>query len=92
MKLRSIATEDYPELLAMIKEMAEFMKMPEKVANSVDIKQQESEYLNGFVIEDEQAKLIGYTTFFMPITPGSANRCTWMICVSGLHFVSVAMD
>jgi len=51
--------------LGLIKEMAAFQKMPEKVTNSIPLMQLEKDYIHGFVAINANGDLIGYTTYFM---------------------------
>lgn len=48
----------------MFNEFATFQKMPDKMINSVEQMTEESEYINGFVAENEKGRLIGYATYF----------------------------
>ena len=64
MKIRPIAKADYKELISMFNEFATFQKMPEKMVNSVEQMTDESDYLNGFVVENDSGELIGYATYF----------------------------
>lgn len=63
-KIRPIEEKDYADLMAMFKEFATFQKMPDKMINTVGQMEKESDYLNGFVIESENRKLVGYATYF----------------------------
>lgn len=59
------ATEvDFPDLLCMIKELAEFEREPEKVTNSVTLMNEEKEYFNCFIAEKEDGELIGMAIYF----------------------------
>ncbi len=62
--VRPIDTNDYPELLSMIKEFASFEKLPHKMTNSIDQMKAESEWINGFVATNNEAKIVGYTSYF----------------------------
>ena len=64
LKVRPIEKTDFKELISMFNEFATFQKMPDKMINSVKQMTEESEYLNGFVIENDSGELIGYATYF----------------------------
>ncbi|MBN1118059.1 MAG: GNAT family N-acetyltransferase [Bacteroidales bacterium] len=64
MKIRPIKETDYEELISMFKEFAAFQKMPDKMINSVEKMTAESNYLTGFVVENDSGELIGYATYF----------------------------
>lgn len=63
-KIREIQKNDFEDLISMFKEFATFQKMPDKMVNTAELMNQESHYLNGFVIEDELTGLVGYVTYF----------------------------
>lgn len=48
----------------MFNEFATFQKMPDKMINNVEKMTEESDYLNGYVIENDSGGLIGYATYF----------------------------
>jgi GNAT superfamily N-acetyltransferase len=62
--IRPIQVTDFPALMDMVKEFSDFQKMPDKMLNSIEQMNAESEYLNGFVVERESGELVGYTTYF----------------------------
>ncbi len=64
MKIRPIERVDYKNMISMFKEFATFQKMSDKMINSVEQMNEESELVNGFVIENESGKLVGYATYF----------------------------
>lgn len=64
LKIRPIKETDYEELISMFKEFAAFQKMPDKMINSVEKMTAESNYLTGFVVENDSGELIGYATYF----------------------------
>lgn len=60
-----LATEnDFEEIHELIKEMALFENMADKVINTVERMKAESEYLNCFVAESFEKRILGYATFF----------------------------
>lgn len=62
--IREIETLDYPDLIEIFQEFAEFEKLPDKMINSVEQMEKESEFINGFVVLNENKKFIGYVTCF----------------------------
>ena len=64
MKIRKIEETDYPTIIGLIKKLAEFQKMPEKVTNSLEQMKHEKELINGFVAENINNEIIGYVTCF----------------------------
>jgi ribosomal protein S18 acetylase RimI-like enzyme len=63
-RIRPIEKTDYEELILMFNEFATFQKMPDKMINSVELIAEESDYLNGFVVENDLGGLVGYATYF----------------------------
>lgn len=63
-KIRPIQSTDYEGMILLFKELATFQKMPEKMRNSTELMKEESEWVNGFVIEKAPGELIGYATYF----------------------------
>lgn len=64
MKIRQIEKTDYEALISMFKEFSAFQKAPDKMINTVEQMELESEFIKGFVIENELGELIGYATCF----------------------------
>jgi ribosomal protein S18 acetylase RimI-like enzyme len=62
--IREIEKKDYPELIEIIHEFAEFEKLPDKMLNSVEQMETESDFINGFVVLNEFNTIIGYVTYF----------------------------
>ena len=63
-RIREIEPEDYKELIKLFQEFALFEKLPDKMTNSVELMQKESEYIKGFVALDFDNNIIGYVTYF----------------------------
>ena len=60
------ATEyDFPAILSLIKELAEFERAPEKVTNSVEQMKQEQDLFRCFVAETEAGEIVGMALFFL---------------------------
>ena len=62
--IREIEKKDYPELIEIFHEFAEFEKLPDNMVNSVEQMETESDFINGFVVLNENKKIIGYVTYF----------------------------
>lgn len=62
--IRYIESKDYPELIEIFHEFAEFEKLPDKMLNSVEQMETESDFINGFVVLNEIDRIIGYVTYF----------------------------
>ncbi len=62
--IRCATEADYPRLLELFAEFAEFEKLPEMMVNTLPRMQAESEYLNCFVAVNSEGNVIGYATWF----------------------------
>ena len=62
--IREIEKKDYPELIEIFHEFAKFEKLPDNMVNSVEQMETESDFINGFVVLNENKKIIGYVTYF----------------------------
>ena len=62
--LRIAEEKDFPAILELIREMADFENMSDKLFNSVERMKAEKEYLNCFVAETTENKIIAYATYF----------------------------
>jgi GNAT superfamily N-acetyltransferase len=63
-KVRNTNEADYPAILALIKEMADFEHMTDKMVNSLDKLTAEKAYFNCFVAETIENKIVAYATYF----------------------------
>lgn len=63
-KIRSAVESDYPKIIELFKEFAEFEKVPEKMVNSVEQMKREKEYFNCFLAVNEDDQILGYSTYF----------------------------
>ena len=48
----------------MFTEFATFQKTPDRMINSVEQMKKESDFINGFVVENDSGRLVGYATYF----------------------------
>jgi|LSQX01.2.fsa_nt_gb GNAT superfamily N-acetyltransferase len=55
---------DYPQIVDLFREFAEFEKLPERMTNSVDRMIKEKEFFNCFVAVTTDDRIIGYATYF----------------------------
>jgi len=62
--IRKSVEEDFEAILALVKGLAAFQKMPERVINTVDQMKKEKELFNCFIAETEEKELAGIATYF----------------------------
>lgn len=55
---------DFAAILSLVKELAEFQKLPDRVINTVDQMKREREYFSCLVAENEDKKIVGIATYF----------------------------
>jgi GNAT superfamily N-acetyltransferase len=61
---RKATEDDFPSILALIKELATFEKSPHKVTNTVSQMKQEKELFDCFVAETPDGEIIGIALYF----------------------------
>ncbi len=64
-KIRKATETDFPAILELIKELAEFEKAPEKVTNTVGQMLDEKELFRCFIAEENPVKLVGMALYFI---------------------------
>lgn len=64
MIIRKATVKDFPEVLAMINEFANFQRTPEKVTISLEQMLQEQHLFNCLVAETPTAEIVGFATYF----------------------------
>ena len=62
--IRKAKESDFEQINALFKELAIFEKVPEKMANSVEMMKAEKDFFGCFVAETPDKEIIGYTVFF----------------------------
>lgn len=62
--IRKATEADFPAILSLIKELAEFEKAPEKVTNSVEQMKQEKDFFRCFVAETGNKEVVGIALYF----------------------------
>jgi len=62
--IRKANHTDFPEILSLIKELAEFEKAPEKVTNTVEQMENEKEFFQAFIAETEKNEIVGMAVYF----------------------------
>lgn len=62
--IRRAAEEDFPAILALIKELAEYERSPDAVTNTVEQMCREKEHFSCFVAETTEHGIIGMALFF----------------------------
>ncbi|NLJ42531.1 MAG: GNAT family N-acetyltransferase [Bacteroidales bacterium] len=62
--IRKAEENDFPAVLSLIKELAEFEKSPEKVTNTVDLMKKEKDLFICYVAETDDREIVGMALFF----------------------------
>jgi len=62
--IREATEADFPAILSLIKELADFEKAPEKVTNSVEQMNREKDLFRCFVAETESNEIAGMALYF----------------------------
>jgi GNAT superfamily N-acetyltransferase len=62
--IRKATEEDFPSILSMIKELAEFEKAPEKVTNSIEQMKVEKDLFHCFLAENDNSEIVGMALYF----------------------------
>lgn len=63
-RIRKATVEDFPSVLALIKELAEFERAPEKVTNTVEQMVREKDYFECIVAETDTNAIAGIALYF----------------------------
>jgi len=64
-KIRTASPSDFPALIQLFQEFAEFEKQSEKMQNTVERMTSEQNHFHGFVAENQSGDIIGYVTWFL---------------------------
>ena len=62
--LRHATEQDFPAVLALVRELAVYQQTPERVLNTVEQMKAEKEYFRCLVAETNQHEIIGIATYF----------------------------
>jgi GNAT superfamily N-acetyltransferase len=62
--IRKATEVDFPDILLLIKELATFEKVPEKVTNTVELMNKEKEFFHCFVAETKDKEIVGIALYF----------------------------
>lgn len=62
--IRKATEDDFPAILSLIKELADFEKAPDKVTNTVEQMKQEKDLFRCFVAETEAGEIVGMALYF----------------------------
>ncbi|HOW10224.1 MAG TPA: GNAT family N-acetyltransferase [Bacteroidales bacterium] len=62
--IRKADENDFPAVLSLIKELAEYENAPEKVTNTVDLMKKEKDLFICYVAETENLEIVGMALFF----------------------------
>ncbi|GAB5524921.1 MAG: GNAT family N-acetyltransferase [Roseivirga sp.] len=63
-EIRKVQEADFPQLIALFQEFAEFQKTPDRMTNSLEQMQQEKDFFEAFVAVNEEGKVVGYSSWF----------------------------
>ena len=63
-RIRKAEDPDFESVLSLVKELAEFQKMPERVMNSVEQMKEEQEFFNCLVAENENNEIVAIASYF----------------------------
>src|SRR5215212_1304233 len=64
MTIRHATEHDFPFVLDLVKELAVYQGMPEKVLNTVEQMKAEKDFFRCLVAENEQGQIIGIASYF----------------------------
>lgn len=64
MTIHPATEQDFPAVLDLVKELAVYQGMPEKVLNTVEQMKAEKDYFCCIVAENEQGEIIGIASYF----------------------------
>ncbi len=62
--IRKAMVSDYPSIFSMIKELAVFEKVPEKVKNSVEQMIEEKDFFSCYVAETADGQIAGFALYY----------------------------
>lgn len=62
--IRHATDADFPAAFNLVKELAVFQGVPERVLNTVDQMREEKQYFNCLVAENDQQEIVGIATYF----------------------------
>jgi N-acetylglutamate synthase-like GNAT family acetyltransferase len=80
--IRRAAEEDFPAVLALIKELAEYERSLNAVTNTVEQMRREKEHFRCFVAETKSMALLEWRSFSLRISPGLESQYTLRILLS----------
>jgi GNAT superfamily N-acetyltransferase len=62
--IRKAIEDDFPAILSLIKELAEFEKASEKVTNSIELMKKEKDFFHCFVAETHKKEIVGIALYY----------------------------
>ncbi|HYF30287.1 MAG TPA: GNAT family N-acetyltransferase [Chitinophagaceae bacterium] len=62
--IRQATEADFPSVLSLVRELAIYQQMPERVLNTVEQMKAEKEYFRCLVAENEDKEIIGIASYF----------------------------
>jgi len=63
-EIRKASEKDFPLILELIKELADYEKSPDAVTNTVEQMLREQDYFHSYVAETRDKKIVGMTVYF----------------------------
>ncbi len=63
-KIREAEERDYPVIFSMIRDFAAFENCSERLVNTLELMQNEKEFINCLVAETESKEIVGYVVYF----------------------------
>lgn len=63
-KIRRAVEEDFPAILSLIKELADYERSPYAVTNTVELMKQEKDHFRCFVAESAEQGIVGMALYF----------------------------
>ena len=64
MTIRHATQPDFPAVLSLVRELAVYQQMPEKVLTNVEQMEAEKEYFRCLVAENDQKEIVGIASYF----------------------------
>lgn len=62
--IRKVEEADFPQLINLFQEFAEFQKTPDRMTNTLEQMQKEKDHFEAFVAVNAEDKIVGYGTWF----------------------------
>jgi len=86
--IRRAVEEDFPAILKLIKELAEYERSPEAVTNTVEQMRREQNHFRCFVADNAEDGIMGMALYFFAYFTWGGNRSTSRISLSASSSVT----